>query len=70
MSMTLNLRRVTGEPVLLVTVRRIFNVPSGELFAGSGVMSLSRFGTCALVTAGSNSVTENVGSLWIGLERH
>src|ERR1700755_235145 len=68
--MTLNLRRVTGEPVPLVTVRRIFNVPIGELFAGSGVVSRSRFGGSEFETAGSNSVTENVASLWIGLERH
>ena len=44
MSITLKRRRVTGPPVLFCMRRLISSVPKVELFAGSDVKSLTRFG--------------------------
>jgi len=45
--------RVTFWPVLFVTVRRMSSVPKVELFAGSEVKSLTRFGGLVLPTVES-----------------
>src|SRR5213079_2209441 len=45
MSTTLNRRRVTGLPVVLMNRRRISSVPNVELLPGLLVMSRTRFGS-------------------------
>ena len=54
-----NRRRVTGAPVLFTYRRRIESVPSEELFAGSEVKSLTRFGAAVepFVESSNNAVT-------------
>src|SRR6185295_13947385 len=58
-SMTRNLNRVTGAPVLLTTRRRISSVPNVELFAGSDVKSRTRFGGEAEPIVASSNTTVN-----------
>ena len=50
-----NRNRVTGAPVLFTTRRRIANVPVLELFAGSGVVSRTRFGAREVATVPSRT---------------
>src|SRR6185295_5079496 len=69
MSMTRNLNRVTGAPVLLTTRRRISSVPNVELFAGSDVKSRTRFGAFAAATVASISTIGIVVKLTSGDDR-
>lgn len=53
-------RRVTGAPVLFITRRRTESVPTVELFAGSGVRSVTRFGG----TVAETVVSSNTDAIW------
>src|SRR5829696_934004 len=67
--MTRNRSRVTGDPVLFVTVFRMSSVPKVELFAGSEVKSRMRFGGLELPTAGSRLPPAIWLLRWTGLDR-
>ena len=69
MSMTRHLSRVTLPPVRFWTFLRISNVPKVELFAGSEVKSLTRFGGEAAVTHGSKLKTAKLALRWMGDDR-
>ena len=66
MFITLKRKRVISFAVMLVKARLIVMVPNDELFAASGVKSLTRFGVSVAAMHGASKLTTKVSLVVLG----